>query len=550
MDSNSSTGATKRFDGAGEDASRRYWKWRKWAKAYLTLLEAKGTPKEAHGSALFCLLDGPAELALQGLNIEDLCVVNGADRLFSCLDERFPDLETHDKIGESLDDVFRLRVDKGERTATYTGRCRELFEKAAREGIELPDVARGYLMLRGARLGPERKAIVLAAAGQSYTERNVAQALRSTFPVNLGVTKEFVHVMDDCDEPVMPLEEQSTTDVHSAEIDALITNFETLSNTTEESCPIDEEEAVRTLVTWKESRQNLNVVKRDRNFSQNSNPQTPAPDIEQIRRRTRCFRCRRVGHFSKDCPERLQKKQVSQAKVLVTKDDLSVRRQSKPLDELLLEIEQLSRERVLRDSVEPDDEEETCLLLHEPGKAIIDTGCGRCVIGALTLEAHQSVMGDQAKDIVWHHDAPSVVFYYGNGTKDRSIGIIDLPCVIGGQNMQIKMHVVPGEVPCLLSKGWLKENGAVLNTSSEELLLTKKQITTPMSEGPSGHFELDLCSRKKDFGEGRTGTLRPSSVLNRDQDSRVSPNTPSRALVTCWKVMTPRCSLFLQNSVL
>ena len=121
--------------------------------------EAKGTPKEAHGSALFCLLDGPAELALEGLNIEELCVVNGADRLFSCLDERFPDLETHDKIGESLDNVFRLRVDKGERTAAYTGRCRELLEKAAREGIELPDVARGYLMLRGARLGPERKAI-------------------------------------------------------------------------------------------------------------------------------------------------------------------------------------------------------------------------------------------------------------------------------------------------------------------------------------------------------------------------------------------------------
>ena len=84
------------------------------------------------------------------------------------------------------------------------------------------------------------------------------------------------------------------------------------------------------------------------------------------------------------------------------------------------------------------------------------------------------------------------------------------------------MHV-PGEVPCLLSKGWLKENGAVLNTSSEELVLTKKQITAPISEGPSGHFELDLCSREKDFGKGRTGTLRPSSTLNRSQDLRVSP---------------------------
>ena len=452
----------------------------------------------------------PLRWLLRVLNIEELCVVNGADRLFSCLGGRFPDLETPDKIGESLDDVFRLKVDKGERTAAYTGRCRELFEKAAREGIELPDVPRGYLMLRGARLGPERK-------------RNVAQAFRSTLPINLGVTKEFVHVMDDCDEPLMPPEEQSTSEVDSGEIDALITNFETLSNTTEESCPIDEEEAVRTLVTWKESRQNLNVVKRDRNFSQNSNSQTPAPDIEQIRRRTRCFRCRRIGHFSKDCPERLQKKPVSQAKVLVTRDDLSARRQTKTLDELLLEKEQLSQERASHVSVEPDDDEETCLLLHEPGKAIIDTGCGRCVIGALTLEAHRSVMGDQAKEIVWHYDTPSVVFFYGNGTKDRSIAVIDLPCVVGGQNMQIKMHVVPGEVPCLLSKSWLKENGAVLNTSSEELLLTKKQVTAPVSEGPSGHFELDLCSRGKDFGEGRTRTLRPSSTLNRSQDLRFRP---------------------------
>ena len=62
--------------------------------------------------------------------------------------------------------------------------------------------------------------------------------------------------------------------------------------------------------------------------------------------------------------------------------------------------------------------------------------------------------------------------------------------------MQIQMHVVPGEVPCLLSKSWLKENGAVLNTLSEGLLLTKKQITVSMSEGPSGHFDFDLCSRE------------------------------------------------------
>ena len=51
---------------------------------------------------------------------------------------RFPDSEAHDKIGGK-------RVEKGEWTASYTGRGRELFKKAARE---LPELARGYLLLR------------------------------------------------------------------------------------------------------------------------------------------------------------------------------------------------------------------------------------------------------------------------------------------------------------------------------------------------------------------------------------------------------------------
>ena len=94
----------------------------------------------------------------------------------------------------------------------------------------------------------------------------------------------------------------------------------------------------------------------------------------------------------------------------MTRGGLSARRQTKTLDELFLEIEQLSQERASHVSDEPDDEEETCLLLQEPGKAIIDTGCGRCVVGALTLEAHRSVMGDQAKEIVWHYNTPSGFF--------------------------------------------------------------------------------------------------------------------------------------------
>ena len=61
-------------------------------------------------------------------------------------------------------------------------RCRALFEQAAREGIELPQFAHGHLMLSGARLGLDRKAIVLVVAGHSQVETIFAQALRATFP--------------------------------------------------------------------------------------------------------------------------------------------------------------------------------------------------------------------------------------------------------------------------------------------------------------------------------------------------------------------------------
>ena len=96
--------------------------------------------------------------------------------------------------------MVRSRVDQGQGTAAYIGRGREFFGKAAREGIELADVARGYLTSRGARLGPARKALVLAAAGQSLVEKNISQALRSTLPPSLASAQEFVHQIDEqCD---------------------------------------------------------------------------------------------------------------------------------------------------------------------------------------------------------------------------------------------------------------------------------------------------------------------------------------------------------------
>ena len=56
----------------------------------------------------------------------------------------------------------------------------------------------------------------------------------------------------------------------------------------------------------------------------------------------------------------------------------------------------------------------------------------------------------------------------------------------------ITMHVVPREVPCLLSKGWLKENRAIIDAEAGLLKLTQSDITTSLIECESGHYEIDL----------------------------------------------------------
>ena len=52
-------------------------------KAFLRLLQVRNILPEALGSAFFCLLGGPAEVALEGITIDDLAALGGAERVFS-----------------------------------------------------------------------------------------------------------------------------------------------------------------------------------------------------------------------------------------------------------------------------------------------------------------------------------------------------------------------------------------------------------------------------------------------------------------------------------
>ena len=62
----------------------------------------------------------------------------------------------HDRLGEVLDGIFDLKVDKNETTSSYTGKARAAFSAAEAEGVKFPSVAKGYLLLRFAQRRRQR----------------------------------------------------------------------------------------------------------------------------------------------------------------------------------------------------------------------------------------------------------------------------------------------------------------------------------------------------------------------------------------------------------
>ena len=57
-----------------------------------------------------------------------------------------------------MEEASGLKIMKNETTEAFTGRSRLVFTRLQSEGANLPSEARGYLVLRGCRLGSPGRA--------------------------------------------------------------------------------------------------------------------------------------------------------------------------------------------------------------------------------------------------------------------------------------------------------------------------------------------------------------------------------------------------------
>lgn len=130
------------------------------------------------------------------------------------------------------------------------------------------------------------------------------------------------------------------------------------------------------------------------------------------------------------------------------------------------------------------------------GNAIIDPGAAQDLIGVRHYEQLKERLKEVGLQTVeLKEDLPAAS---GVGGSAKAVKTALSPCILGGQPGIVKLVVIEGEVPHLLSIGLLEHAGSVIDTATGKITFKNFGTEAHMGRLSSGHRTLNIA----DWGGG------------------------------------------------
>ena len=498
---------------SGEDADwREYKRWKQWASNRMLTMDKLA--KTARGPFIWTLLQGKALEVVEHLKPEDYQVEGGEDVLFKLLDSRWPEIDKPAEMGEVLTKVFGLKASPGENLREWSARAADCFDSCNRKsGIKFPEEAKGYILLNCSGLSAEQRGVILARAQGSLKFETISQSMRSCFP-DLVIPKgrtAGVSVVDDVQTQHAPQEEDATD---FQDVEVFLSQYGLNPENDEPGDPTDafeEDEVAEVLAsTWKERRQELSKLQKGRRFQQASDvKKTFRVEVEELKRRTRCRKCGRIGHWQKECTFKAATQpsgsagsgkgssKGSGASYVETQQDEHFICMAIPM------IEELYLRRELSNEV---------CLVSSPGFAVLDSGCGKTIIGSETLEMFKEILIKKNIDVPPEQEVVNF-FKFGNGETEESRRSIYLPVCIAGNRGRIQAAIVRGKAPLLMSRVALKKLRAEMNFGEDQMTLFQERVQVPLTVNAAGQYAIDV-SDFGSFASSSSATAETDPVVN------------------------------------
>ena len=488
----------KRFNGEDDDPGRQLRKWRPWATAKMFTMEKLSAKQQ--GPFLYTLLDGKALEAVEHLEMEKLQVEDGAKLIWELLRERFPEKEAHDQMGEALGEVFGLAAKEGESAQQWSARVVEVFTKCQRKArVTFPSEAQGWIALNCAGFSEEQKAIIKAKAQGKLDMESVASSMRSCFPQYKAGCKAKRPVASFLAEPPEAEGDREDQDEFQ-DVEAFLADNEVLSHKEFEDAIPETEAAEALAASWKERRNEIAKFRKERKFDAASTSRKSfRVEIEELKRRTRCRKCGKIGHWARECRSAARPLPSTSAKPSSSTAN-AVEAQLVEQEISLAQYEEF--EATFVGAVEAytfschQAEVLTAGLVSSPGFGVIDSGCGRTLIGRETLNALGQKLAQVTSQRPVQYEAHSS-FRYGNGATELSRVAVKIPVGIGGKSGIIDAAVIEGKAPLLLGRPTLEKLHVALDFASKRMRFLKQQDEVAMEVNRAGQLLIDIMQFPK-----------------------------------------------------
>ena len=263
-------------------------------------------------------------------------------------------------------------------------------------------------------------------------------------------------------------------------------------------------------VSWCEKRAELSRLQKARKFTAAKDLRRSfRVEVEELKRKTKCHRCGKQGHWSRECkqprkdgpsktePSRTTASTSGAALVHVDKldfvacVDLVNRHQVDWIGHDLTMLEQLRERNKQRQGDQPVAPCDEVLLVSSPGFGVLDSGCGRRIIGMETLSEFEKLLEDRSLPRPTRKTEYNS-FRFGNGATEVTSEVAMLPCFLAGRRGIISAAVVQGKAPLLISRGALQTLKACLDFQNNRIQLFDDRVTVPLSANSAGQYVIDV----------------------------------------------------------
>lgn len=469
----------RRFNGEDEDPGKSLKRWKLWAKA--KLLTFKDFRAEQRGPWLFTLLEGKAWDACEHLSLEDLSKEGGEEALWKILESRFPEKEPYDQMGEALGAVFALAAKENEDLKSWTGRVRDTFDQCERKGqVTFPSQAKGWILLHCAGMSEEQRAIVKAKTQGQLDFEIVSQALRSCFPefkAPAGRKKAIgMFQVDEIAEINTSGRQVDEDDIDFADVEAFLSEHQQVVGADEP--PFSETEAAEALaVSWSERRKEIAKLRQGRQFgSAHKEKRSFRVEVEELKKRTKCRRCGKIGHWQRECKAPMSEKTTAASSSSQPTGAGYVQHEAEePEPTFVGAAEVLTAEGSDTHAILASG------LVSSPGFGVVDSGCGKTLIGRDTLQQLEILVSKCGFGPVKLREETNV-FRFGNGMTERSAQVATLPVGIAKVFGTIDAAVITGQAPLLLGRPTLVKMGVSLDFKSNQMAFMNHQANMQVND--------------------------------------------------------------------